>query len=277
MPITVNLRGRTLRPNGAFHELENGSWEVSEVPNDPIGTQLGHRRLRIAVVDRDHRNVCRFPHGDVANGVSYHDRPTRRSAGLPDRTSQQLGIRLLQPKRVSAANCNEPVRQPQRIKKAPRQPFKLVGAHRQAATALRKLIERSFEPGKRPRTVGNVGGIMLDEVSHQLVYFCRGEAAPLGSETALDHLSCSASNHVAGFDICDRRQTDTRENDIERGDEIGRAIDQCAVEIEYDDGSNHDLRFASGRRERWQGFVRTSMAKGLGSIAQRRYRSLHLI
>jgi hypothetical protein len=90
--------------------------------------------------------------------------------------------------------------------------------------------------------VGNMVSVMFDEVSHQPVQLYRREAASLRGETALDHLSRSAADHVAGGGVSDAWQTDTRKNDVERVNQIRCAVDQCAVEIENDEGREHDPR-----------------------------------
>src|SRR5271165_4902692 len=90
--------------------------------------------------------------------------------------------------------------------------------------------------------VGNMVSVMFDEVSHQPVQLNGREAPSLRGETALDHLSRSAADHVAGGGVSDAWQTDARKNDVERVNQIRCAVDQCAVEIENDEGREHDPR-----------------------------------
>ncbi len=89
------------------------------------------------------------------------------AAGARDRSPQQFRIGLLQAKGVGAANGGEPRGQAERIEQPQREPFELVRAHRQAAAGCAEGVERSFEPGERPRTIRDMGGIMLDEFLDQ--------------------------------------------------------------------------------------------------------------
>ena len=80
---------------------------------------------------------------------------------------------------------------------------------------------------------------MRDEISHQPVYLCREKAAPLRGKRTFNHFSCPASDHVASLSVGDTGKTEIIQNAIEGSDKIGCSIDQRAVEIEYDDGSEH--------------------------------------
>ena len=60
--------------------------------------------------------------------------------------------------------------------------------------------------------------------------------AALGFQPALDQLAGAGADHVARRRERHRRQALARQHVIERVDQVGRGIDQRAVEIEDDNG-----------------------------------------
>ena len=84
---------------------------------------------------------------------------------------------------------------------------------------------------------------MVDEVAHHPVDLDHVERAALRLQPAHDQRPRAATDHVAGCIVGDRRQAGASENDVEGGDEIGRAVDQRAVEIQ-NDGRSHHQRIA---------------------------------
>ena len=72
-----------------------------------------------------------------------------------------------------------------------------------------------------------------------------GDAA-LEFEAALDQLAGAGADHVARGLQRHRRQALAVEHVIERGDQVGRGIDQRAVEIEYDNAGRGHGTFAIG-------------------------------
>ena len=66
-------------------------------------------------------------------------------------------------------------------------------------------------------------------------------------EAALDHHARAAPDHLARTLVGDGGKIFAREDDVERGDEIGRGIDERAVEIEDDGGRKRHARAGKGR------------------------------
>ena len=160
-------------------------------------------------------------------------------AGARDRAPQHFRVRFLQPERVSAADGGEPLGERQCVEEAHRQPFELVGADRQPAATRGERVQRGLEPGKWPRLIRDVRGVVVDEVAHHPVDLDHVERAALRFQPAHDQRPRAATDHVAGCIIGNGRQAGASENDVEGGDEIGRAVDQRAVEIQNDGRSHH--------------------------------------
>ena len=128
-----------------------------------------------------------------------------------------------------------------------RQPFQLVGAHREAIALRRELIEGGFQPLERPRGVGDVGGVIVDEILRQAVDVADAHRAAFQLEPALDQLAGAGADHVARRFQRHRRQAFAVEHEIERGDQVGRGVDQRAVEIEDNSaGKGHGNSLAAG-------------------------------
>ena len=123
------------------------------------------RDLGIAEIDGDYRNTSSAGHIDVVRGIPDHDGAVRLTARPFERPAQQLRVGLFQPERVGAANGREAFREAERIEQPHRQPFELVGAYDQRQTAAPAISSSAASsPGERPRAVGDVRRIMLDEV-----------------------------------------------------------------------------------------------------------------
>ena len=170
----------------------------------------------------------------------------RLAPGARDGLAQEIGIGFFQPERVRAANRHETLRQPECIEQPHRQPFQLVGADRQAAAAGAEFIECGFETWERTGTIGDMRGVMGDELLDQPIHFRRGELAAFGFQRALNQRSGAATHQVARDVVGDRRQTFGGQDGIERANEIGRAVDQRAVEVEDHRWSPHHPVRASG-------------------------------
>ena len=221
------------------------------------------------MVDGNDRNSCRAGGSDVADGVPDHDRVTGLAAGTRDRPPQQVRMGLLQPERVRPANGGEAIGQAKRVKEPHREPFEFVGADRKTAAAGGELVERRFEAGERSRAGGDMRGVVVDEAFDEPIDCGRVELAPLRCQGAFDHRSCAAADQLARRIIGDRRQTFASEDDVERVGEIGRAVDQRAVEIENDGWSNHHPRSLPGDARHGKArFDAGSMANGLCSRAE---------
>src|SRR5262245_38512892 len=121
------------------------------------------------MVDGNDWNSCRAGGSDVADGIPDHDGVTGIAAGTRDRAPQQVRMGLLQPERVRPANGGEAICEAKRVKQPHREPLELVGADRKTAAAGGELVERCFEAGERSGAVGDVRGIVLNEVFDEAV------------------------------------------------------------------------------------------------------------
>ena len=81
-----------------------------------------------------------------------------------------------------------------------------------------------------------MGGIVLDEGGKQPVDFRFRRVAPVRRQAALDHAAGAAADHRPRGFKRDGGQAFARQDDVERVDQVGRGIDQRAVEIEDDGG-----------------------------------------
>src|SRR4029077_20696239 len=81
--------------------------------------------------------------------------------------------------------------------------------------------------------IGDMGGIVIDEVGGQPRHLVRGGGAALAFEAAFDHAAGARTDHFASRMQRDRGQPLAFEHKVERVDEVRRGIHQGAVEIEY--------------------------------------------
>src|SRR6516164_3192370 len=77
-----------------------------------------------------------------------------------------------------------------------------------------------------------MSGIVLDEVDRHAVDVLDAGGATLPFETAFDQLSGAGADHVACRVERDRGQTLTLEHEVERGDQVGRRVDEGTVKVE---------------------------------------------
>ncbi len=82
-------------------------------------------------------------------------------------------------------------------------------------------------------------GIITDEVLKQPLDFGRHDLASFRLDAALDHGARAAADQIACGFIGHRWQAFAGEYDIERIDEVGCGIDECAIEVEDDYRAGH--------------------------------------
>jgi hypothetical protein len=141
---------------------------------------------------------------------------------------------------IPAANRNEVVAEFERVEKAHREGFELVRANRKAKALGAKARQDCIDVRVGARSLGDVGAVMIDESVKHPIDLWLGRIAAFGRKRSLDHAKDAAANHPSRIVVVRGRQAFADENAIEREDEIGRGIDQCAVEIERD--GQHDFR-----------------------------------
>src|SRR6185312_11728894 len=93
---------------------------------------------------------------------------------------------------------------------------------------------------------GNVGGVVVDEGGKHPVDFRLGRVAAFRRHGTLDHAAGAAANHRPRGLEGGGGQAFTRQNDVERIDQVGGGVDERAVEIEYGSGhgGGHDRSLA---------------------------------
>ena len=92
---------------------------------------------------------------------------------------------------------------------------------------------------------------MVDENPKHAIELGGRHVSALGDESTLDHATRTAADHSPRSIVANRRQAFCGEDEIERRDQIGRGINQRAVEIE-DDGAHDSVLiqvFASVREQ----------------------------
>ncbi|MGY4478447.1 hypothetical protein ACVILL_005861 [Bradyrhizobium sp. USDA 3364] len=114
----------------------------------------------------------------------------------------------------------------------------------------RKPVERGLQPVERARAVGDMLGVIVDEILGQAVEVSDADRAAIHLEPALEQLARAGADHVACRRQRHRLQTLAVEHVIERADQIRRGVHQRAVEIEYNDGGREGGHDAFGYRAR---------------------------
>ena len=76
--------------------------------------------------------------------------------------------------------------------------------------------------------------VMIDKIIGQPVEIARTDVAPVYLQSAFEQLAGAGADHVACGFHRHRGQALAVENEIERVDEVGRRVDQRAIQIEYD-------------------------------------------
>src|SRR5690606_12937601 len=93
--------------------------------------------------------------------------------------------------------------------------------------------------------VGNMRGVIVDEVVEQFVEELRRYRAPFGIEPARDHGARAVADEGSRFIERYRRDAFALEDEIERIHEVGRGFGEGAVEIENDGRERHSLSLAA--------------------------------
>ena len=118
-------------------------------------------------------------------------------AGACHRLLQDDRVGLGDAEGVGAADRGKPRAQAELVEQALGQPFQLVGAHRKAVALRAEIIEGGLQPLERPRGVGDVGGVIVDEIAGQAVDVADAHRPAFQFEAALDQLAGAGADHVA--------------------------------------------------------------------------------
>jgi hypothetical protein len=112
-----------------------------------------------------------------------------------------------------------------------REIFTLVGAHGEPRTRRGKGLKRGHGTGKGRAFRGNVRLVMHQEVGQHLVDILLRTGA---AERILDHHPRAEADRLADGLLRNRAVPSADERIVERVSEIGRRVDEGAVEIEND-------------------------------------------
>ena len=93
-----------------------------------------------------------------------------------------------------------------------------------------------------------MGGVIVNEIAEEAVDVFHAHHAAFQLEPALDQLAGAGADHVARRFQRHRRQAFTAEHEIERGDQVGRGVDEGAVKVEDNGaGKGHGNSLAAGK------------------------------
>ena len=205
------------------------------------GRERLDRNVGIAEIDRDDRHVGGARGADVGRRVPDHDRP--RPGSPPARSTvraENLRIGLLHAERILAADRGEALGEiaASRSSRFDSHSSLLVHTASRWPAAARRSSAASTEgtdaSGRRcvRRNARRSG--------------CRARSTSAGEQSRASAASArsimrprAAADHRTGLVVGHRRQSVLGQGEVERMDQVGRGIDQRAVEIE-DDGQ-HDL------------------------------------
>ncbi len=217
--------------------------------DDGIGAEIGRRPVGKAEADGDNGDAGRPCRGRVGDRIADEDGGRRVTAGGSDGGEDMARIGLGPVDRIEAEVGREARVPAQRRNQRTGQGNRLVGADGKACPGRCQRIERGLDPVERPRAIGNMGGIIVEEVRHA-GFDDRGRHRAGGREAAFEQLPCAMPDHVAHVFRRDAGATKRRQRMVERRAQIGRGIDKRAVEIE-DDGGGKRLHVASMRLHRF--------------------------
>ena len=163
--------------------------------------------------------------------------PVAAGSGPPcdhriDRIARRFGPP--RPQRITADNREEPRAEIKRIEQLPAQRFELVGHHRQPDAALGQRVQHRLAAGVEAGVDRDIGLIMRQQRSVQLVEFCLGNAAGQ-LERALQHGPPAAADQVAYFGDGYGRTACLSQSVVHCRAKVGMRVKQGAVEVESDD------------------------------------------
>jgi hypothetical protein len=100
-----------------------------------------------------------------------------------------------------------------------------------------------LEPGERARAVGNMRAVMVGEDPKHAIKLGARYVSAFSYQSSLDHAAPATADHSPCIIVGNRRQAFAGDDEVERRYQIGRCIDQRAVEIEHDGA--HDSRIGT--------------------------------
>ena len=120
--------------------------------------------------------------------------------------AQELGVGLLHPEGVLAADRGESAGEAERIEHAHGEPLELVGADREPIAVGGEHVERLLDTRKGAGAVGDMEAVMGDEIAEHAVEIGLGARLALARKAALDHVAGAAADQHPALLIGDRRK-----------------------------------------------------------------------
>src|SRR6185295_15400739 len=242
--------------------------------DQPVRIELGRRNLGVAEIDRDHRDAGVARGCDIGHRVADHDGARDVAAGAFEGAAQNFRVGLLHAERVLPDDRGEAPAHSERIEHAHRQPFELAGADREAAALRFERVERVFQSRKGARAVGDVRRVELDIFREERIERVRRERDAARRERAFEQRSYAGADHRARLRERNRLHVMASQNDVEHVDQVGRGVDQRAVEVEHDCRGGHAAaltrRPIQGKRRLLQPRAAPAMSGPMDSDAYKR-------
>ena len=129
----------------------------------------------------------------------------------------------------------------QLLEELARQALQLVGAHRQRGTLAQAAFERVDQAVEGTALDGDVGGVEFEEAIEHRIELGLGERDAAKLQPGRDHMAAAEADLGLQALGWHRLQSAARERMIDREDQVGRRIDQSAVEIENECRVAHGL------------------------------------
>ena len=176
------------------------------------------------------------------------------AAGLRDGTPQYLRVRLLHAEGVLAADRGKARVSPSASSSSRDRPSSLLVQTAKRQPSRGQPVERRIKARKRPRAVGDMGGVVRDEIGEQPVELGASGVRPSRRRARARSSPGAAADHVAGRRIGDRRQA------FARNTTLRVSIRSGAVSISVPSRSKTTVRAGMIFRLSWRAGTRLDRA-----------------
>lgn len=208
--------------------------QVGERVEDAVGAQVFGRAAGIAAAPNQHAEAGGACARHVDQAVADHHRPLGRGAQGIERMQQRPRIGLQHACEGIAADhdIEQWIKFERREQEAGR-PLRLVGAKAQPQPGSVQVLERRSDTGIGRGPVGRSRFIEIEKAPCEgLNLVCRRHRAGGGKRTR-DQRPCPLADHARDRFERQRRPPDLRQEHVQTAGDVGGAVDQRAVEVEY--------------------------------------------
>lgn len=167
----------------------------------------------------------------VGFAVPHHDGIAPGAAELPHSFPQMRGIGLFDRQRVAANDHREISGDAQRFKQMPRQALDLVGANGKPHIGLAQAFQQIMNTGKEPRVVGNMAGIIIQELAKTLVEQGLARRRAGFSKSALHQKPRAAAHQMANAGFRHTLAAMQRQDDIHGFAKIRRRVGKRPIKV----------------------------------------------